>query len=610
MTKSKILNKFQIQNSKPKTKVFSFVICVLTLLIHLCFDTYHYSAAQDNNLEFTLDVNSETIPLPKIFHPNVDLSGRGFSRQSIWPQELAASEVLDTWQKDIGFGGLFRLQYDLWEIYEFAKNRNLQNKLLTNYENTLQKITDSGGVAIVDIFGTPAGLGRVLDKKSPPFDLKAYKEVVKAAIRHLSCEKKYNIWYEVWSTPDLDNFFLGRKQEYLNLYRAVGEAIKELEKEYKTNIPLGGPGTSWWFQNFDGNTVITPERSLIYELIRFCCHYRLPLDFISWHAYSTDPKVEKSTTAYNKTGIKLARAWLSYFHLSQNIPLIVDEWNYDSGANILPARGERANISASYIFSRIQNMYEAGLDNQVYFALEDFQNNKENVTSNVGIFWFDPEASDYKGSPKVTYNAFRMLNLLGENLFPSAKLSNEFVGAIATKAKESIIILFYNYTDPQAAINFLSRNIGGLKSAERKTVLDLIKSSSLNKILGLETDISRLRTTGKVKNLLERTRNLSIDAKKFSTTPVNLQIKLKNLKSNYSYQRYTLDSGCTLNCKFVPAEGKEINGSELYQETLALEPYSVNLIILKQKPKEEVIAAAPPEAPVQQLKENPETEKK
>ncbi|MDD4899354.1 MAG: hypothetical protein PHG68_02000 [Candidatus Omnitrophica bacterium] len=481
---------------------------------------------------------------------------------------------------------------------------------MANYENTLQKITDSGGIAIVDIFGTPAGLGRILDKKSPPLDLKAYKEVVKSTIRHLSCEKKYNIWYEVWSAPDLDTFFLGRKPEYLNLYRVVGEAIKELEKEYKTHIPLGGPGTSWWFQTFDGNTVITPERSLVYELIKFCCHYRLPLDFISWHAYSTDPKVEKSTTAYNKTGIKLTRAWLSYFHLNQNIPLIVDEWNYDSGANILPGRADKANIAASFIFSRIQNMYEAGLDNQVYFALEDFQNNKENVTSNVGIFWFDPESSEYKGAPKVTYNAFRMLNLLGENFFSSAKINNEFVGVLATKAKDGIILLFYNYTDPQIAINYLSRNIAGLNSAGRKTVLDLIKSNSLEKTLGLETDISRLRTSGKVKNLLGNARNLNIDAKKFSSTPVNLQIKLKNLKNDYAYKRYTLDSSCALNCKFQPAEEKEIKGTQTYQETLALSPYSVNLVILKQKPREEVISIAPSEAPLQQPKEAPETEKK
>ncbi|MDD5596074.1 MAG: hypothetical protein PHY94_07535, partial [Candidatus Omnitrophica bacterium] len=101
---------------KLKIKIFLFAICAWTLLGQLCFGICDYASAQENDLEYNLDVNSETVALPKIFHPNIDLSGRGFSRQSIWPQELAAPEVLDTWQKDIGFSGLFRLQYNLWEI--------------------------------------------------------------------------------------------------------------------------------------------------------------------------------------------------------------------------------------------------------------------------------------------------------------------------------------------------------------------------------------------------------------------------------------------------------------------------------------------------------------
>ncbi len=38
-----------------------------------------------------------------------------------------------------------------------------------------------------------------------------------------------------------------------------------------------------------------------------------------------------------------------------------------------------------------------------------FQNNKEGLVRNVGIFSYDSEHSVYKGSPKAVYNAFRML---------------------------------------------------------------------------------------------------------------------------------------------------------------------------------------------------------
>ncbi|MGB4521451.1 MAG: hypothetical protein WBI28_05930, partial [Candidatus Omnitrophota bacterium] len=310
-------------------------------LFVFCFTLTCFAQAPDD-LELVIDVNSNTIATPSIFKPNIDFSGRGLNYQPGWPQELAAQEVLETWQKDIGFGGIYRIQYNLWEIYQLAKDKEKQDKLLANYEKVIKKISEAGGTVILNIYGTPAGLGKVLDRKSPFFDFRAFKELVKSHIKNLSCDKRYNIWYEVWNAPDLDDFFLGRKQEYLNLYRAVGESIKELEIETRLHIPVGGPSTSWWFQNSGGNTILTPERSLIYELIKFCYGYRLPLDFITWHAYSTDPKAEKEVIRYNKNAIALVRDWLTYFHFNRDTPLVIDEWNFDSGANVLPERGENS----------------------------------------------------------------------------------------------------------------------------------------------------------------------------------------------------------------------------------------------------------------------------
>ncbi|MDD5155781.1 MAG: hypothetical protein PHF11_04760, partial [Candidatus Omnitrophica bacterium] len=292
---------------KTMTKYLLFLICSGLFLIQPgqpCF-------AQSDTLELNLDVNSATIVLPKIFRADIDLAGRGFHKDKTWPQNLAAQSAIDSWQRDIGFSNFYRLQYNLWEINELAKDKEAQDKLLSNYDGIIKTINDAGGIVILDIFSTPAGLGKALDKKSAPWNLKAFKALAKQTIQRLSCDKKYNIWYEVWSAPDLDDFYLGRKQEYLNLYRVVAEAVSELRSEYKIHIPVGGPSTSWWFQNLDGNTIVTPERSLIYELIRFCYSHHLPLDFISWHGYSTDPKAEREITAYNKTGIALIRDWLS-----------------------------------------------------------------------------------------------------------------------------------------------------------------------------------------------------------------------------------------------------------------------------------------------------------
>jgi len=595
-----------------RKKVYSLqclaVYSLLFALLAVYCSLYTLSFAQNGELEFTLDVNSSTIPLPKIFKPSVDLSGRGFHAQGCWPQTQAAKEVLDIWQKDIGFSGIYRIQYNLWEINNLAKDKDLQDKLLSNYEEIIKNITDAGGVVILDIFSTPAGLGKALDKKSPPWDLKAFKELIKHTIRTLSCQKKYNIWYEVWSTPDSDDFFLGRKQEYLNLYRAFAESISELEAETKIHIPLGGPSVSWWFSNVEENNIATPERSLIYDLIKFCSTYHLPLDFISWHGYSTDPQTEKETTIYNKTSVALIRDWLSYFNLDKNTPLIIDEWNFDRDANVLPERGERSYVGASYIPSRLKNMYEAGIDYQLYFCLEDFQNNQEGVVRNVGIFSFDSESAEYKGSPKAIYNIFRMLNnFKNEAFLSSLKFNDEFVGTIATKADDSITILIYNYIDPDIAINYLTKSIATLNNSERRILLSLINSDRFKKIIQHKLEIANLHASNKVKAVLKKAQELNDHAEKFSLQARDIKINIKNLKEDYLYRRYSTDASCSFNCAFFPVEEKVVSTQDVYQENLNLSPYSVQLIILQKKPKE--MEKIPEVAPQQPQAEQPQAEK-
>ncbi|MFA5286659.1 MAG: hypothetical protein WC394_00040 [Candidatus Omnitrophota bacterium] len=553
----------------------------LVLAVLFCF--YPCAFAQEVNLELTLDISSGTTPTPKIFKPNIDLGGRGFHHDNFWPQGLAAKDVLDLWRKDINFSGMYRMQYNLWEINQLAKDKAAQDKLLANYEEAIKNISDSGGIVILDIFGTPAGLGKVLDKKSAPLNLAAFKELAKDTMRYLSCEKKYNIWYEVWSAPDLDDFFIGRAQDYLNVYRVIAESAKELGVQFKMSIPVGAPSPSGWFHNLESNNILTPEKSLIYELIKFCSAEKLPLDFITWHAFSADPKAEKEITIYNKNAAGLIRDWLSYFNFKRDTPLIIDEWNFDLDVNLLPARKSKSYITASYIPARIKNMFEAGLDNQVYFSLEDFGNNPENVTRNVGVFYFDSERAQYKGGHKAAYNVFKMLGKLGPNAF-SIKLNDEFAGVIATKSADEICILIYNYIDPEIAENYLSRNIAGLKASERQSLLQIIRTGQLGKFIAHEQDIALLRADPKVEALLSKSQELADKAKQFQDSSRNLKISIKGIKDIYFYSRFIVDSSCSLNCEFKPVEDKEVPVQDLYQEDLKLNPYSVNLIILKKKP--------------------------
>ncbi len=557
---------------------------VLLFLIFLPFFLNGPCLAQTSDeLEFNLDLSSPTVALPKIYKSNIDLSGRDIHREIVLPQTVASADTIGAWQADLGFGNFYRIQYNLWEIQQLANNKIAQKKLLDNYEELIKKISDSGGTVILDLFGTPYGLGRVLDRNSAPHNLKAYKELVKNTIRNLSCQQKYNIWYEVWNAPDLEDFFLGERAEYFNLYRAVGEAVRELYQETKILIPLGGPSVSAWFRNIEPNNILSPESSLIYELIKYCYNYRLPLDFISWHAYSSDPQEEKQDTIYNKPFVKLIREWLSYFHFDSNLPLVIDEWNFDGSANILPERGKNAYVSASYIPARLKNMYEAQIDYQTYFCLEDFGGNKAGVARNLGVFSFDLAHSESKAYPKSSYNVFRMLNLLGQDLFPAAPI-DDFVGVIPTKSQDYLAVLIYNYIDPQAAMNYLSRNIVYLNSNDRKAFLNIVKSDRMEKILAGQLDIATLRLSAKAKGMLGRSIELQNLVNKFSVTSRKLKISLKGLKDTYALSKYIIDSKCSRDCEFEPKDQKDVDFNQDYAETVELSPYSVQLLVFKKKP--------------------------
>ena len=163
---------------------------------------------------------------------------------------------------------------------------------------------------------------------------------------------------------------------------------------------------------------------------------------------------------------------------------------------------------------------------------------------------------------------------------------------IATKADDRVVMLIYNYIDPEIVTGYLSRNIATLNGSQRKALLNLIASDKLQKIMLGELEISKMRLSKKSKALLKKAQELNDRAIKFKSGARNVKLVVKNLKENYLYQRYVVDSSCSINCAFTPVEEKELNLSAPHTEALKLNPYSVNMIVLTKKPAEPKSAEA------------------
>ncbi|MCX7711777.1 MAG: xylan 1,4-beta-xylosidase [Clostridia bacterium] len=110
---------------------------------------------------------------------------------------------------------------------------------------------------------------------TPPKDYDRWTDLIKAVVTHfISRYGKEEVlqWpFEVWNEPNLVNFWKNAdKDEYFKLYKITAKAIKEINP----NLKVGGPaicgGADHWIVDF----------------LKFCHDEKVPLDFVSRHAYT------------------------------------------------------------------------------------------------------------------------------------------------------------------------------------------------------------------------------------------------------------------------------------------------------------------------------------
>ena len=111
---------------------------------------------------------------------------------------------------------------------------------------------------------------------TPPSDMAKWTAMVRATLAHLRDRYGYEEvcrWpCEVWNEPNLKNFWENAdKEKYLELYAATAKAVKEVLPDMRVGGPAicGGTGSQEWVDDF----------------LRFCRDERLPLDFVTRHAY-------------------------------------------------------------------------------------------------------------------------------------------------------------------------------------------------------------------------------------------------------------------------------------------------------------------------------------
>jgi xylan 1,4-beta-xylosidase len=271
---------------------------------------------------------------------------------------------------------------------------------------------------------------------TPP---KAYEEwgrLVGALADHLV--QRYGVhevrrwFFEVWNEPNLDIFWAGSMQEYLELYRSAALAIKAVD----SGLAVGGPSTA--------------IDAWIPELRGFCAAQRVPLDFISTHHYPTDASYGlgldmEAQMARSKRGVLNARLRRALAE-ADPLPLYYTEWSCSPSPR---DPYHDAPYNAAFIVKTIAD--NAGLvDCYSYWTFSD-------IFEECGLsslpFHGGFGLLTIHGIPKPSYRAFQLLaRLEGDRLETRVDQGSPTVDAIASRGANGVTILLTNHQVPKGPI--------------------------------------------------------------------------------------------------------------------------------------------------------------
>lgn len=417
--------------------------------------------------KFVIDIQSPTIKFSKVWQTCVGSCHAALGLRSDWQEHLKfVHEELGF--KYVRFHGLLnddmKIMVSLKDFMGFAPKIAItvsfyQIDLLFDY------ILKIGMKPFVELSFMPkllaSGKRTVFYYKgniTPPKDFEKWAELIKSLVSHLieryGKEEIESWFFEVWNEPNLKVFWSSSQKKYFKLYKYTAEAIKSVNP----NIKVGGPATACnaWIPDF----------------IRFCTANNVPFDFISTHHYPSDIGLKTNLIQSAKRFFHLVKVSkdhdLNYFFSNLMEPNMMDalgKAGRDSIKNMAAkARQEALSYPLYYTEWNSNSACSISINDLPYTsalivkAVVDVQNNVDIYSfwcfSDIFeelTFFSKPFNGEFglvtlHGIPKPSFWAFKFLSKMSEErLNISTKCESETLEMIATKEKNGINILLYNF---------------------------------------------------------------------------------------------------------------------------------------------------------------------
>lgn len=401
--------------------LFSFCLCIYAPLVK----------AQDYVQRETVfvDYNAPASPFPHIWE-NMFGSGRSvLSLQENYREDLRKLKtVADV--KYIRFHDIFHDQVGIYD--EDKDGKPIYN--FTCVDQIYDGLLKEGVRPFVELSFMPNKLAArppvihsfwYHPNVTPPKDWQKWSDLIAAFGKHLI--ERYGIdevskWYfEVWNEPDIE-FWAGqpRLETYYHLYDVTARQIKAVDPRLR----IGGPATAMkdWIPSF----------------INYCASNKVPIDFVSTHTYANegDAAAKNNPLARSRVvsdNVKVVNQMVKVSALP-SLPIIWSEYNASWKNEVEVTDSE---LMGPWLANNIK-LCDGLADGMSFWTFSDvFDEDGIATTPFYGGFGLIATG----GIPKASFNAFKLLHLLGNQRLPV-----ESDSALLSKTSDGKLVLaVWNY---------------------------------------------------------------------------------------------------------------------------------------------------------------------
>jgi len=292
-----------------------------------------------------------------------------------------------------------------------------------------------------------------------PASYEAWEELVYQLVRRYKERGAGIRYWEVSNEPDIGEDggcpYRFKPESYVRYYQHTARAVLRADPEAR----VGGPALA------------NPNSPILPALLEAAERDKMPLHFVSWHIYNSDPLRIRATI--DRTRALVAK------HPSLRVETFLNEWNMSLSNPVLDPR-----FQPCFIAEVAWQMREGGLDYSCYYHIRDYHVEPDKFArfmSPYGVAlmtrWWNQMSQfdglfDFQNRVRPSYFVFRLLSrLTGDRvaLETTDPQVHGFAGHDVSLRRSSILL--WNFSSSPAAV---SLRLSGLKTkqAGKRLVLD------------------------------------------------------------------------------------------------------------------------------------------